>query len=153
MAPEFTFPLLGGGTVSTASLRGQPTVIALWSTRCHQSRRALAALDSLLADYRDRNLQVLVLAGDSDTLALRQVLDSAAVTLRVAVAGKDLWTLFDHSATAPERDQFRVAFGLPSFLFLDRSGVIVDRAAGVELGPVRLIGVRMRVDTLLAHDR
>ncbi len=149
--PAFAFELTSGDTLSSDALTGSPVVLALWSTGCHQSRRALAALDTIQRDYRDAGVRVVVLAGDRDRSVLQQVLDSAGVDLPVAVAGRTLWDIFDRSAEAPERSHSRVNFGLPSFVLLDKHGLVADRAAGTEPGAVRLAHVRIRLDSLLAR--
>lgn len=38
--------------------------------------------------------------------------------------------LFDFSAQAPERDSLRVAFALPSFMVVNREGVVAARYGG-----------------------
>ena len=148
--PAFRLPLVGGGAVASDTLRGAPTLLVLWSTTCGQSRRALRAVDQIRADYAARGARVLILADDADPARVRAVFDSVGARTPVAYASGRLDDLFDRSAGAPERAAERVAFALPSFLVLDPTGRVAVRAAGVEVGPVRLERLRVRLDSLLA---
>lgn len=125
--PQFDLPLMTGGRISADDLRGQPSLVALWSTHCSQSRRIKAALDSI-ADARP-DLNVLVIAGDSEA-DVRAYADSAGMSLQTAAAGGQMQEIFDFSEQAPERDSLRVAFALPSFVVVNRDGRVAARYGG-----------------------
>jgi peroxiredoxin len=153
--PDFRLPMLGGDTLTTGRLRGRPVVLALWSRDCGVSRGALAGIDQLRRDYERQGVAVVVLADDGDTTALRQVMLGAGVRTPVAYADGALERLFDQSRRAPERERYRVAFGLPSFLLIGADGRVVHRDAGVSLPEYRARSARLqrmrdKLDSLLA---
>ncbi len=145
--PRFTFPLLrGGGSVSSDSLTGVPTLLALWSTHCPTSRTAVQAIESLHAEFAPKGVRVVVLASDRDTAELERVVQEYRMHAPVAVAGRELQPLFDHSDAAPERDSLRVEYVEPSYLVLDRNGRVAWRGFGT--GRTAQAAV---LDSLLRH--
>src|SRR5690606_30023005 len=49
--PGFDLPMIGEGRLTAAGLRGQPAVLALWSTDCSASRLALEGLAAVQETY------------------------------------------------------------------------------------------------------
>jgi AhpC/TSA family len=140
--PEFSYAGLDAGTVSSASLRGAPSVIALWSSTCPASRDALSAIVALHAALAEDGIRVVLLANDTTVAALRAMrADFGAVP--VALAAGALQEVFSHTRLGP----WRRALGLPAFLVLDRASIVRYRQVGVEQSPVdRLVEVRRQVD-------
>ena len=64
--PTFTYSAVTGGTITEASLRGTPTVVALWSSKCHVSRQALGELANFHGSYQSRGAKVVILADDDN---------------------------------------------------------------------------------------
>ena len=154
--PDFRLPTLRADTISLDQFRGQQVVFALWSLQCSVSRAALAGIEQLHRDYAQRGVNVVLLADDGDTTALRRTMDSAGVTLPVAHADGHLRRMFDRSKTAPERDTHRITFGLPSFLIVDATGRVQYREAGVPMtefqsGNVSLRTLRAALNSLLSR--
>jgi thiol-disulfide isomerase/thioredoxin len=67
--PDFSLTALDGSPVIAASLRGHPTLIFLWLTRCPVCRRITPEVVELDQRYRERGLRVVGLCAD-DTLGL-----------------------------------------------------------------------------------
>ena len=131
-------------------------MFALWSLQCSVSRAALAGIEQLHRDYAQRGVNVVLLADDGDTTALRRTMNSAGVTLPVAYADGHLRRMFDRSKTAPERDTHRIKFGLPSFLIIDATARVQYRETGVPMtefqsGKVSLHALRAAVDSLVSR--
>ncbi len=148
LVPRFDFPLLGkAGSVSSDSLRGVLTVLALWSTHCPTSRKAVETINSLYDEFASRGVRVVVLASDRDNAELEQVVREYRMRAPVAVAGRKLQPLFDRSDTAPERDSVRVQYVEPSYLVLDHYGRIASRNFGTSTAALSLV-----LDSLLATN-
>ena len=153
--PQIRLPMLSGDTMTAETYRGQPAVYALWSLDCGVSRAALAGIEQLRLDYAKRGVAVVLLADDGDTSALRRTMSAARVALPIAYANGTLRRLFDNAKHAPERKNYRVQFGLPSFLVVDAKGVVTHRETGIPLDEirsqrVRLTGVRAKLDSMVA---
>jgi peroxiredoxin len=133
--PQFSFHTVTGAVVSDQSLRGSPTVLAFWSTGCSASRRLLKDIETLHTEYAARGVRIVILAEDSlpDLLRYR---DSVGVSVEMAAA-PDLMSIFDGSATAPERASVRVQWALPLFMVVDRQGRVVMRDGGPAFRQIR----------------
>ena len=144
--PVFSLPELDGRRVNNRDLRGQPSVIALWSSTCGASRAALAGIAALHREYANRGLRVLVLADDTSALTVQAVLDSAGLRVPVALASGTIDQLF-----APgKRWPWQKGVALPSFLVVDAAGVVKRRVIGIEQDPARRMGrVRQSVAELI----
>jgi len=144
--PSFSFEQLDGSRVTAADLRGQPTVLALWSSTCGKSRMALAGIAALHGEYASRGVRVLVLANDASARAVQSVVDSAGVTVPMALAAGEITRVFAPS----ERWPWQGGVALPSFLVLDRDGVVRHRVIGIEADPARRMErVRQALASLL----
>jgi thiol-disulfide isomerase/thioredoxin len=129
--PAFSYPRLGGGApISNATLRGAPALVLFWSTYCGYGRGAVDAARELDQQYRARGVRTIVLAGNT-LEELRAFDDSTRSGLSYGVAGGEaLQARFDQSASAPERDRYRVEWVLPVSVVLDRDGRVVSRQFG-----------------------
>ena len=130
--PMFDLPGVADSTrVSSASLRGAPAFVALWSTHCPFQGPAMAAFDSLRQEFAARGVQFVLLADDAPGAPLDSALRVAPwwdATVRTGAADGGLAGLFDRSRDA--RGDARVEFVLPSFLAVDADGRVVARAFG-----------------------
>jgi thiol-disulfide isomerase/thioredoxin len=147
--PAFRYVALDGSVLTPASLRGKPTVIALWSTSCTASRLALASIIALHAEYAASGVRVVILADDRDAATVAATVRQPREAMPVALAANSLMDTFTHDQSILP---WRKAFALPTFLVLDTDGTIVYRQIGIERdASQRLVGVRARVDSLLTH--
>ena len=55
-APEFTLPLLNGGRLEMARLRGQPVVINFWASWCPPCRLEAGLLERAWRSYKDQGV-------------------------------------------------------------------------------------------------
>lgn len=58
-APDFSLPLLGGGQLSSDSLRGKPLVINFWASWCQPCKEEAPLLEKQWQKYRDRGITVV----------------------------------------------------------------------------------------------
>ncbi len=145
----FDLPMIGGGRLTAASLRGRPGVLALWSTDCSASRLALSGLAAVQEAYAARGVSVTILANDADTRMLESFMNRAGVNLPVAYAAGKLQALF---GTA--RRPWHKGFPLPSYIVLNSAGRVTAVEIGVPLmdvqtGEVQLEHLRTALDRAL----
>ena len=144
--PGFSLTLLDGRRVSAADLHGQPSVVALWSSTCGSSRAALDGIAALHRDLAGRGLRVLVLADDESAHVVQAVLDSAQLSMPIAIAAGQIDPLF----AAAKRWPWQKGVALPSFIVTDGSGTVRQRVVGIEQDPaLRMQRVRRAVSELL----
>ncbi|MCU0626281.1 MAG: redoxin domain-containing protein [Gemmatimonadaceae bacterium] len=131
--PPFSYPRLGGGApVSSETVRGAPALVVFWSTFCPHGRSAIDAAVQVDAAVRGRGVRTIILAGNT-AKELRAFEDSTRSGLAYGIAGDSaLRAHFDQSATAPERDRYRIEWVLPGVVVLDRHGRVVARDFGTE---------------------
>ncbi|WP_022979056.1 TlpA disulfide reductase family protein [Ideonella sp. B508-1] len=122
--PALTLDDLQGRPVALAELSGQPTVVNLWATWCPPCRREMPVLAAAQTRYPGVRF-VFVNQGES------------ATTIGAYLAGQGLH--LDQPLVDP-RSELGAQLGqraLPTTLFVDAQGRIVDRRIG-ELSPATL---------------
>ena len=124
-APDFTLKTLDGGEVRLSKLRGQPVLINFWASWCAPCR---AEMPELARVYEARKADGLVILGvnltTQDTLPdVRAFVMEFHVTFPVP--------LDDTGAVA--NDAYRLR-GIPTSIFIDRTGTIVRRQIGISTG-------------------
>jgi peroxiredoxin len=117
-APDFSLPLLDGGTVNLSQLRGKPTVINFWATWCPPCRRELPALQAAFDRYGD---QIGFVAVD-----VKESRDQVAPFVREL--GLTFPIAFDVDGSI-SNVTYKVR-GIPTTVFVDSNGVIVARHVG-----------------------
>ncbi len=116
-APDFSVPLLGGGTFTLSEHRGRPTVVffmAYWCGTCLAEGRALAKLQAAYGD------QVQIIAIDVDPSSTPEAL---AQFKRSAGNGDFFWA-FDPGQWVAQTYQVR---SLDTTVMVDANGVVVYR--------------------------
>ncbi len=139
--PAFAYAGLDAGTVTSASLHGAPTVVALWSSTCPASREALSAIVALHTELAADGIRVVLLANDT-TMAALSALRADFGAVPVAFAAGALQAVFSQTRLGP----WRRALGLPAFLVLDRASIVRYRQVGIEQSAVdQLVELRRQV--------
>jgi peroxiredoxin len=90
-APGFELPLVGGGNVSLASLRGQTVLIDFWATWCPPCLEEVPELNAISRELEGKGASVLAISVDNLTLeALGEWLAERDVKYPVALGDTDL---------------------------------------------------------------
>ena len=116
-APELTVPLVNGGDLRLASLRGHDVLLNVWASWCGPCRREMPALERLARERVGKTVVVAVDQGEEPAIAA-QFARRFGVTFAVG-SDQD-----QHLGT-----QLHLA-GLPSSFFIDRRGVIREAVDG-----------------------
>ncbi|MEX5744528.1 prolipoprotein diacylglyceryl transferase family protein [Massilia sp. X63] len=115
--PGVTLTDLDGRAVPLASFAGKPMVVNLWASWCPPCRREMPALGKAQREASDLNF-VFVNQGE-DSAAVRAYLKAEGLPLRNVVL--DPGGELAKAAGAP---------GLPTTLFFDANGILVDKRMG-----------------------
>jgi len=98
-APNFDLPLVGGGSVSLASLKGQTVLIDFWATWCPPCVTEVPELNAVSKELHGSNQRILAISVDSLTAeALGDWLKERDVTYPVALGDSDLAGLYGADA-------------------------------------------------------
>lgn len=122
--PEVTLTDLDGRAVPLSAFAGKPMVVNLWASWCPPCRREMPALGKAQQSASDLNF-VFVNQGE-DAATVRAYLQSEGLPLRHVVL--DPGGQLAKAAGAP---------GLPTTLFFDANGMLVDKRMG-EVSPATL---------------
>ncbi len=126
--PGFDLPMLRGGQLSSAALRGHIVLLNFWASWCAPCRLEMPALDSLRREITDTTFVFLGVNEEEDTTAARAFLDEFGFDFPVLLGRGHL------------RERFHYP-GLPYTLLVDRDGKVVERWIGFA-GPEQLQAIR-----------
>jgi len=115
--PEVTLTDLDGRAVPLSAFAGKPMVVNLWASWCPPCRREMPALGKAQQEAGDLNF-VFVNQGE-DSATVRAYLKAEGLPLRNVV--RDPGGVLARAAGAP---------GLPTTLFFDANGILVDKRMG-----------------------
>ncbi|HTO69946.1 MAG TPA: TlpA disulfide reductase family protein [Myxococcota bacterium] len=91
VAPDFELPLVGGGTVTLASLRGKTVLVDFWATWCPPCVLEIPELNAVSHELDGTNTRILAVSVDSLTAeALGDWLKERDVRYPVALGDSDL---------------------------------------------------------------
>ena len=118
-APDFTLADLNGRAVQLASLKGQPAVLAFWTTWCPGCREGLAALEAVFRQFRPTH--------GVTVLAVNIMEPGETVQTFVQQHGWTFPVLLDSDGAVSNAYRVRIA---PSLMFIDSNGILRDRVLG-----------------------
>lgn len=137
-APDFSLPLLNGGTFSLHSVRGKPVVLNFWAAWCAPCRAETPMLVRLQKVYGPRGLQFVGV--DSED----QIADARAFAAQYHV---------DYPLVRLDDERLIDAYavpGLPTTVFIGADGIVVGKVVGGFVGPEGEKLLIARLDRLLA---
>lgn len=146
-APDFTLPVLaggpsgGGGRLSLHSLRGRPVVLNFWASWCAPCRAETPLLVRLSRTYGPRGVAFVGVDVEDDAADARRFIGQNHIGYTVVASA-------DPKVTA----SYAVP-GLPTTVFIDRSGVIRERQIGGFVGRDGERALTEKLDRLLGSAR
>jgi peroxiredoxin len=121
--PQWTAPLLAGGTFDSRTLAGKPAVLCFYAGRCDG-----ACPDWMVEELRDFGALAKEYGNGAAFMIISDGETKAGDTARtMAVAGVDVPVVFDWDGSVRER--FRIVT-YPGTLLLDAEGRLVEQSVG-----------------------
>lgn len=111
-APAFTLSSIKGKSVSLASLAGKPAMINFWASWCAPCVKELPELERIHNLYKGRGLSVILVNMQEKAEVVRKYIEDHGYTMTA---------LLDEKGEMAEKYQ---VFGLPTTLFVDKTGMI-----------------------------
>jgi thiol-disulfide isomerase/thioredoxin len=118
---DFKLHNLSGAGVNLSDFAGRGIVLNFWATWCPPCRREMPLLDDIQKVYRNKGISIVGVAIDEPAGQVRSYVESIGVSYPVWV---------DVSTSTPGFDRTQEIFsrfggvGLPTTIFIDRSGTI-----------------------------
>ncbi len=137
-APEFSVPLMSGGTLTLRSLRGKPIVLNFWASWCVPCREETPLLVRLHKVYGPRGVQFVGLDAEDQVAGARAFIAQHHVDYLIA-------RLEDERVI----DAYSVP-GLPTPVFIGADGIVTGKVVGGFVGPEGEKLLISRLDRLLA---
>jgi thiol-disulfide isomerase/thioredoxin len=111
-APICVLPLLSGGQLNLAKLKGNIVVLDFWATWCPPCRKGLPILDEIASEYKDKGVQVYAINCNEAPAQVRQFVTSTNLQLPVAMdAGKTVGGRYSVQ-------------GIPQTVIIDKDGIV-----------------------------
>jgi len=121
-APALKLPLLGGGTINLAGLKGRPVWVNFMGTYCRPCRDEFPVMSGFQARYADSGLVILAVDVREDVATVQEFVGATGATFTVALdkdgAAQKAWG----------------AVALPVHFWVDARGIVRDGALG-GIGP------------------
>ena len=115
-APGFNLPVLGGGEVSLAALKGKVVVVNFWATWCPPCINEMPVLNDLYVAYRDQGVEVLGLSLDEEGLPItKPFVEKLEVTYPIVEADRKTYQAYGNVLT------------IPHTFVIDREGTVTKR--------------------------
>ena len=137
-APEFSLPLLSGGTFSLTPVRGKPLLLNFWASWCVPCREETPILVRLHKVYGPRGVQFVGIDSEDQIADARQFVAQYRIDYPLVHLDDD--RIIDAYAVP----------GLPTTVFIRADGVVVGKVVGGFVGPEGEQLLIARLDRLLA---
>ena len=125
--PEFSATTITGKKITHADLKNNVVFINLWYLSCPPCVAEMPILNELVKDFKGKDFLMLSFSTD-DKKSLQEFMSARKINYAVVENSKKLID-----------DTFRMKFGYPTNLILDKSGKIVEFKTG---GPMEEAGLK-----------
>jgi len=116
-APNFSLPLLDGGTASLSDFRGKVVILDFWASWCPPCKREIPDFIALQRRYQSKGLQIVGVALD-ETEPVRTYAAGQGINYPILVGNAAIARVYGGIS------------GIPTTFVIDRNGKIVRRYEG-----------------------
>lgn len=117
-APDFTLRDISGTAINLSSFEGKPILLNFWATWCPYCRKERPRLNSLYAEYKEKELIIIAVSIDRSVSAVKKYLKKVP---------SDFIILSDPDSSAASKYS---VVGLPTSFLIDRRGIVQYRFTG-----------------------
>ncbi len=122
-APNWTLTDVNGHPISLAQFAGRPVVMDFWATWCGPCQVELPWWKQLQDKYRAQGLEIVGVSEDNSLADVKNYLLKNPLNYEIVWDNQQL------------ENSYGVPYGLPTTLFINRQGKIVERVMGLEGKP------------------
>lgn len=119
--PDFTLPMLNGGTFDASEQNGKVLLVNFWATWCAPCREEIPDLIALHEELKDEDFAVIGITVDTDGIELVQKFaDQMQINYPILL-----------DATSEVAESFGGVYALPTTFVVDKQGTITHRTMGL----------------------
>jgi len=122
-APQWTLEDANGKPVKLAQFAGHPIVMDFWATWCGPCQIEIPWWQELQKQYAGQGLVIIGVSEDSNLADVQKYLKTNPINYQI---------VWDNSTL---QSTYGSPFGLPTTLFINKDGKIVERVSGLEGKP------------------
>lgn len=113
--PPFLTYTTEGVNVGDETLKGQPSLVILFDTRCPDCRKELPEAQHVFDVYGDR-MRILAIAREEEAAGVKSFWEGMGLTMPVAAPGnRDIYNIFDRNSLS----------GVPQVYLFDKNGTCI----------------------------
>ena len=127
-APEFRYPMLGGGEVSLSDYRGQVVLVNIWATWCGPCLQEMPSMQRMYDELSDEDFEILAVSIDAP-LGESDAFGRPGGDLEAFVDELELTFPILHNGAGEIQRQYQTT-GVPESFLIGPDGVIVKKVAG-----------------------
>lgn len=121
-APNFALQQINANNevenIRLSDLEGKGVMLNFWATYCKPCEAEIPFMQSLYEDYGDEGIEIVAVSLDLTENVIHQFINKHSLTFPVV-----------HDKTSEVMDLYKIG-PIPSTLFIDENGIIVERVAG-----------------------
>ncbi len=118
-APDFTLKTASGSTLEMKNLEGKVVVLNFWATWCRPCIVEMPSFSEAYDKLHSKGLEIVGVSMDGNWGKVRQFLARNSVSYPIVVGDDDLYLAYGGDNA------------IPTTVFVDRKGNIVDRHVGI----------------------
>ena len=136
LAPDFSYPAVGGGTVSLSALKGKVVILDFMATWCQPCKNQIANLKTIYSEYSVQGVSIISIDIDPQDSSqhLTDYRTERGATWQFVLDSNGVYLEPKYSATS-----------IPTIIIINKNGEIAKR----NVGPMSVEALKKAIDPLL----